>query len=215
MTDKELERRFREKVDDFRREFIRFAIGAAVLSIFFLAAFLFVLLFVLMFFRFRWGTAAAVIVVSAIVVLILGLGYWRARKRRLSDGRISEKFPQAAGALAPLCLFSGFLLPFSFLAPFYLLASLPFHFWEEIAKGRHLFGSEEVLRIAFEILLRGGDKVDEEYLMGIYAERDESVLGAVQLLLEMKLYFLMGKDNPHLVRTIGGQEFMEELKRPA
>ncbi len=92
------------------------------------------------------------------------------------------------------------------------IPALFFHFAREMLTGRHLFASEEVEELAFEVLYDGGDKIMPDFLQRKLDSRPEILAPAIQLLLEMKLLILhRGRSKRALLRTIAGKELLEHV----
>ena len=195
----EIERRFRDRVLRFREEYFWFLAGAVVVSVAVAAGagFAFYVLATWFWAFFARSLPPSWAVVAAYVVFGIGVGYAQYRRRPAVRG-------QGEG------------MEFSVLRDmnlFYILLSLPgliFHFIHELVSGRHLFATEEVERLAFEVLVDGGERISPVFLQAKLAEDPAGLHRAIQLLLEMKLLVFArhGRRERSLLRSLEGMDFV-------
>jgi len=196
-----LQERFRERAARSRRDFLLFAVLAAVISLAVAAGvgfFLYTML-AMLYLPLSWPWFALIY-----LALFFGIGYAQ-YSRKATDTSQEPEAPDTWTAWYFPEVGLLWLLWYLFNLP-----SLIFFFFREVITGRYLFASDEVETLAFEILQDGGDKISPEFLKSKSDSHPEALAPAIHLLLEMKFLILRrGRESRSLLRSIAGREFLE------
>lgn len=178
-----LETLFNERVACYRKDFLFFAAGGALLSVLVAAGLGFVLYVEIV------GAIAFVPAPDQFMLLyallFLCLGYLQYRKQ-ISNKTVLES--SAAGAFT----------------------SFPFLFLHELLEGRHGYTSGRPVRIAFEIMAEGGDVISKEFLRQKSTTEPEATQRAIYLLVQMRFLIFRRLEGGKLLRTLEWQEFLEQ-----
>lgn len=216
-----LEARFRERVERCRKDHLLFAAGGAVLCLFLIVAlgvFLYIglaLIGVRWLFRddsfFRWISDPWVFgTIYVVLFLLFGYDGYRKHAQATSHDGAGEFLTGPAVWLYPI-FGTGHLV---IVAVFTSFPWLVFYFVKELSSGRDYFATQDVERLAYELITERGEEIPQELLREKLHSRPAALRGALQLLLQMRFARLRkAPDGIHVLRTLRWEEFLEGAGR--